>query len=303
MDYKVEDLKRKNGFIALLKKNITGWVLILPFVVLFICLHWYPIICGFVYSFFDLKGFTPVKFVGFDNMVRVFNDSNFLKTLWNTVQYVLWSLLIGLPIPIIVSVLLNEMVYAKTYFKVSLYLPVLIPGVAACLIWKNIYGEGATGLINMFLALVGKEPMMWLADKNKVIMLLVIMSTWKGFGSSTIMYLATLQGINQELYEAAKLDGAGILHRVRYVLLPHIGGTVLLVGVRQIIAVFGILEQPMMMTDGGPNGASLSLALTNWRYAFKFNQYENSFALGVIMFLMVISLTFVYNALDKKLSD
>lgn len=286
-----------------LQRNMTGWLLLLPSMILFTVIIWRPIVVGILYSFFDLEGFRPVEFVGVDNFLSVMSDSNFIKTLGNTFQYVIWSLIIGFPLPFLTAVMLNEMLSGKQYFKISTYLPGIIPGIAVCLIWKSLYGEGDSGLLNMFLAKLDMEPATWLADKYKVIPLIVIMMSWQGFGGTLIMYLASLQGINQELYEAARLDGAGFFGRFRHILLPHMSGIMLLVLVRQIISVFQVTEQPLIMTDGGPNGASLTLGLTNWRYAFKFGQYERSLALGVVTFVILISLSILYHVMDKKIND
>ena len=117
------------------------------------------------------------------------------------------------------------------------------------------------------------------------------------------MYLSTLQGVNQELYEAARLDGAGVFGRIKHVLFPHMRGTLLLLLINQIIAVFNVTEQPLVMTGGGPNGASMSLGLTNYFYAFKYGQYDRSLALGVITFCMLFLLTTIYFKVDKRVSD
>lgn len=287
----------------LFQRNLTGWLLLIPSLVLFVVIVWRPIVVGVLYSFFKLRGFTPTEFVGFDNFIKVLSDSNFAKTLLNTVKYVGWSLVIGFPLPFVTAVILNEMLCGKQYFKVSTYLPGIIPGIAICLIWKTLYGEGDGGFLNILLAKLGMDPIVWLADKGKVIPLIVVMMSWQGFGGTLILYLASLQGINQELYEAARLDGAGFFGRIKNVLMPHMSGIMLLVAVRQIISVFQVTEQPLIMTDGGPNGASLTLGLTNWRYAFKFGQYDKSLALGVVTFVILLGLTIVYNVLDKKIND
>ena len=117
------------------------------------------------------------------------------------------------------------------------------------------------------------------------------------------MYLATLQGTNQSLYEAARLDGAGFWQRVRHITWPHCRGIILLLAVKQIIGVFSVTEQPMVMTGGGPNGASMSLGLTNYYYAFKYGAMQKSLALGVITFVILSGLTVVYFKLDKKINE
>lgn len=302
-------LKKENGtsknkkLKTLARRNASGWTLLLPSLILFVMLVWRPILIGIGYSFFELKGFTPTEFIGFENYRNILADTNFLQTLGNTVRYVVWSLVIGFPLPFICAVILNEMVYGQSYFKISIYLPVVIPVIATSMIWRMVYMEGQGGLLNMLLYRFGLEPMIWLNNKNIVIPLILISMTWNSFGRTMIMYLSTLQGVNQELYEAARLDGAGIWGRIRYVLFPHMRGILLLMGVSQIIGVFNITEQPLAMTGGGPNGASMSLGLTNYFYAFKYSQYGKSLALGVVIFLILSVLTFVYFRLDKKVNE
>lgn len=301
MNTKKEKRERSvfSKIIGKLRRNLTGWILIVPSIFLFVMIVWRPIVIGISYSFFDLKGFRPVEFVGLKNYIDVISDTNFLKTLWNTVQYVFWSCL-GFPIAFIFAVMLNEMLHAKQFIKISTYLPNIVPAIAVAMIWKMVYMDDEGGLLNMLLYHLGMEPINWLSNKNLVIPLIVFTLVWKGCGGSMIMYLATLQGINQELYEAARLDGAGLLQRIRYVLFPYMKGTLLLLFVQNIIGVFNISEQPLTMTGGGPNGASLSLGLTNYFYAFKYGQYDKSLALGVITFLILVSMTFVYHRLEKS---
>ena len=294
------DLRHAKGAI---KRNLSGWLLIAPTVLAFIVLVWRPIIIGSCYSFFDLKGFEPQKFVGFDNYIDVITDTNFLDTLKNTALYVFWSLVIGFPLPFICAVIMNEFIYAKGYFKVSTYLPVIVPAIASSLIWKMIYGDGSGGLLNMILYFFGVGPVGWLSNKTLTIPLIIISMTWHGFGSTLIMYLATLQGVNNELYEAARIDGAGLFQRIKVVLFPHMRSLLLLLIIKQMIGVFQVVEQPLAMTGGGPNNASMSLGLTNYFYAFKFGQYEKSLALGTITFLLLIGMTFIYFHFDKKSQD
>lgn len=288
---------------GIFKRNIGGWMLILPTILIFVLFVWRPILIGIGYSFFDLNGFTPTKFVGVDNYIRVLSDTNFLKTLWNTVQYVLWSLVLGLPLPFVVAVMLNEMRFGKQYFKITSYLPCVLPGMAVYLLWSMVYGESSSGLINSVLNVFGIENMKFLSNSTMVIPYIILMMTWNAFGGTMIMYLATLQSVDTSLYEAARIDGANFWQRIVHVLFPHCRGIILLLAVKQVIGVFAITEQPMVMTGGGPNGASLSIGLTNYYYAFKYGQMQNSLALGVVSFIFLVGLTVVYFKLDKKIND
>lgn len=140
--------KRNRKFIP---RDLSGWAILLPSEFLFFMIVWRPIVIGVLYSFFDLKGFTPSEFIGLQNYRNVLADTNFLQTLSNTVRYVLWSLLIGFPLPFICAVIPNEMIYGQSYFKISIYLPVVIPVIATSMIWRMVYMEGPGGLLNMIL--------------------------------------------------------------------------------------------------------------------------------------------------------
>ncbi|MEG2583893.1 MAG: sugar ABC transporter permease, partial [Oscillospiraceae bacterium] len=141
----------------------------------------------------------------------------------------------------------------------------------------------------------------WLQDKNLTIPLIITSMTWRGCGATMIMYLATLQGVNQELYEAATIDGAGFFVKLRYITFPYISPIMALLLVRQIIGVFQVMVEPMTMTGGGPNNASVSLGLQGYNYAFVYFQPERALALGVITFVILMGVTAYYFKINKKL--
>ncbi len=293
----------RNLSAASVKTNAFGWLLILPALLMFVLIVWRPVVIAFTDAFYKIQGVERIEFVGFKNFIDVLTDENFLKALGNTARYVLWSLVIGLPLPLITAVMLNEMVHTKNTFNVLMYLPCVIPAMATYLIWKMVYSDGAGGLLNMIIMFFGKDATTWLSDSKKVIPLIIISMTWNSFGGSVILYLSILQGVDKNLYEAARLDGAGIFTRIRVVMMPNIYGILLLNTIRQIIGVFQIYEQPLTMTGGGPNGASQTLGLMNYYYAFKYGQFDKSMALGVITFLLLVWLTLIYFRLDKKIND
>ncbi len=292
-----------NKLKGIVQRNMGGWLLMIPSVLLFFLVVWRPIGIAMTYSFFDLQGFVPKEFVGLQNFKDVLTDTAFISTLKNTVSYVLWSLVFGLPLPFILAVMLNEVTQWRGYFKFTLYLPVVVPAIATAMIWKMIYMEGPGGLLNMIGYVFGAEPRTWLGDKNLVIPLIILSMTWQSYGGAFLTYFATLQGINQELYEAARLDGAGLFSRIRHIMFPYMRGLLFLMMIRQMISVFNVTAQPLTMTGGGPNGASLSIGLTNYYYAFKYGQFDKSMALGVVVFLLLLVFTFIYFGLEKKMDD
>ena len=296
-------LKIRRGIGSIFRQNITAWILLLPSLLLFYFLVWRPIGTGLVFSFFKLKNYVPIEFVGFKNYHDVVTDMLFIKTLVNSAKYVLWSFVIGFLPPIIFAVILNEIVHMNAFLKFSIYFPQIVPAVAAALIWYFLYLPGDGGVLNIILQKIGLPQQQWLQNSKQTIPLIIVMMTWQGCGGSMILYLASLQGINQELYEAAKIDGANIPTRFANVTLPAIFPIILLQFVRQIIGVFQVMIEPMTMTGGGPNNASISLNLQGFNYAFKNFQPERSLALGVITFLILMVVTCFYFKMQKKFGE
>lgn len=288
-----------------IRNNVDAWILLLPMVVILYLFVWRPSIMGGVWSFFDMKAYIPKDFCGFENYKKVLTHTQFLPTLWNTLQYVLWSLVIGFLPPLFIAIMLNEIVHFKNGFRVLIYIPAVIPGIAAMLMWYFMYYPDRTGLLNMLLGKFGVEPYGWLNDPNFTIVGIVIYMTWKGFAGTMLLYYAALQGVSVELYEASLIDGAGPFKRIWYVTRPAIEGLLLLNIVRQIIGVFQTLEQPLAMTGGGPNGASTTLSYQLYQYGFNSGGKGTgqAMALGVIIFLILIAFTIFYFWLNRKVED
>ena len=282
------------------RQDLSGWAIMLPSLILFAFFVWVPLMESVKLSFYSTKGFTPVEFVGFENYTKVFKDPVFMKALGNTFKYIFWSIAIGFLVPIIMAILLNEVVYFKSLFRVGMYFPNVVPGVATVMMWSLIMTPGKNGILNAFIGSFGVSPQRWLENPNWTIPLIVITMTWKGAGSTALIYLARLQGINQEHYEAASIDGAGIWHRILYITIPGLFSTCKTLLILQIIAVFQVLYEPMVMTGGGPNNASISLMQLNYRYAFTEMKISQATAVGVIIAIILVVLTCVYNLLNRN---
>lgn len=287
------------------RNNLSAWVLMLPMVVILWLMVWRSTLMGALWSFFDMKGYSVREFCGFDNYIKVITHTQFLPILWNTVQYVFWSLIIGFLPPFFIAVMMNEIIHFKSFFRVVIYLPATIPGIAAMLMWYYIYYPDRSGLLNMLLGKFGIDPYTWLNDPSFVIIGIVIYSTWKGFGGAMLLYFASLQSVSVEVYEAALIDGAGPFRRLWHVTRPAMEGILLINLVRQIISVFQIMEQPLAMTGGGPNGASASLSYQLYQYGFNSGGKATgqAMALGVIIFLILIVFTIAYFRLNRKVED
>lgn len=285
------------------KNDIIGYAFLLPAV---FCL-WYftikPMISSVWLSFFNMKGYTVENFCGFKNYIKVMSDAMFPKIMANTFIYVFWSLVIGFVIPIVLAIGLNELRRFKATFRFLIYLPSATPMVAVTLLWYFLYYPSAGGMFNSILGYFGIEPYVWLQDSRFTILYIVICMTWQGCGATMMYYYAGLQSINREMYEAAIVDGAGLWRRMRVVTLPNLYPIIILFLARQIIGVFSVMQEPMQMTAGGPNGASMSIALQTYQYGFVDYRPQLALALGVIQFIILMVLTCFYFKLDKKVGE
>jgi multiple sugar transport system permease protein len=283
-------------------RDWSSWVLILPTLFAFFFFSWQPLVKGIVLSFFKTEGYEAVSFIGLQNYRDVIQNSAFQQTLLNSFMYVFWSLIIGFVVPIIVAVLINELRHGKPFFRFAVFFPCMVPGIAASMLWMFLFEPGKGGVLNMLLSAVGMPIQQWLQNPNMTIMLIIFTITWRNFGGTVLLYLASLQSINSDLYEAASLDGASVWRRFRNITLPQISGMIGLMLILQVSGVFQIFNEPLVMTEGGPNNASMTLMLQSYYYAFRSFQAGHSMALGVITFLILMVLTVVYFKMDKKLN-
>lgn len=262
--------------------------------ILFAFYVWIPIIENIYISFFETKGMKVKEFIGFENYAKVLRYGVFQKAATNTLVYVFWSLIIGFVVPMILAVLISETVHCKSFFRFAVYFPNIVPIIAATLIWRYFFLPSDTGVLNILLSKIGVEPQLWLNVKEWTIPLIVIVMTWKAAGSTALIYMASISGISPELYEAATIDGAGIFRRIWYITLPNIFSLAKTLLILQVISVFQILVEPMFLTDGGPNNASISIMQLVWRYAFQKSEMGKASALSVLISLMLVILSAIY---------
>lgn len=276
------------------KKAATAWLIMAPTLILFAFFVWEPLLESVRLSLFTAKGIRLQQFVGLENYKFVIHDPNFIPAIRNTFFYTFWSLVIGYLVPIIMALLITETIHFKSFFRVGVYFPNIIPGIAIAMIWTYLFRPGNTGVLNMILSWVHLPPSNWLTNAAWTIPLIVVTMTWRSAGSTALIYMAGIESINPELYEAAAIDGAQTWARIRYITLPSIAGLAKTLLILQIIAVFQILYEPLVMTNGGPNNASTSIMQVVWKYAFENFDYPKAGAVSVIICMILIVLTALY---------
>lgn len=276
------------------KRDLLGWLVMLPTLVLFAFFVWEPLLENIRLSFCTAKMYTITGFAGLDNYKKVITDVDFMASFKNTFAYTFWSLLIGFFVPMIIGILITETVHLKGLFRVGVYFPNIMPTIATIWIWSYFFLPGETGVLNIILNSIGLGPYEWLNNPKWTIPLIIITLTWKSAGSTALIYMANISSISPDLYEAATIDGAGIRQRILHITLPSILGIAKTMLILQIISVFQILYEPMIFKNGGPNNASISLMMLMYRYAYRDYHVPKAAALSVLICLILVILSGIY---------
>jgi len=275
-----------------------GWLIMAPGLFLFAFFVWYPLGANIVMSFFKPDGLWGYdNFVGFQNFIDVFKDEQFIQALQNTGMYVLLSLVIGFILPLIIGLLLSEVVHGKAILRILIYFPAILSGMAVVIMWSYILDPNQHSMLNQILGLFGISPSTFTHDPNLAKVLIILTMTWKGAGSTALIYLSAIQNIDQAQYEAARLDGAGLGRRIWHITLPNIAPTLSTLFVLQIISVMQIFYEPMVMP--GTNNSTLSLLLLAYNYNFVRYEPGKSAATSVILFILIMSLTLLYFGVER----
>ena len=282
------------------KNNLAAWLVMLPGLALFTFFIWEPLVQALRLSLFEANGMRVVRFVGLDNYRSVLMQPDFWPAVGNTFLYLLWSLVIGYLLPIVLALFIHESARGKSLYRTAVYLPNIVPALATVFLWRYLFKSDAYGGFNQVLSLVGIPPQDWLNNADRVIPMIVITMTWKGAGATALLYLAGLQSISPELYEAAVIDGANVRQRIFHVTLPQLYNLARTLLILQVIAVFQILYEPLVMTNGGPNNASVSLMQLVFRYAFEKYDYSRASAVSVLISFALIALTLLYHRVNRE---
>ncbi|MBN6051754.1 sugar ABC transporter permease [Nonomuraea sp. RK-328] len=271
-----------------LKRNLTAYGFLCAALACFAVFAWYPMVREFVLSFQRTNLVDPPEWVGLDNFAAVVRDPAFGTAWLNTVAFTVLALICGYAVPFGTALVLNELRHARGYLRFVVYLPVMLPPIVAVLLFRWFFDPGP-GLFNQILGLFHLPGLAWLDSSSTALISLVIVSTWMNMGSATLIYLAALQNIPPELYEAAELDGAGILARIRHVTIPQTRLILLLMLMLQIVATMQVFIEPYMLTGGGPENSTVTVAYLMYQFAFTYGDgYGQAGALGMMLMLALL---------------
>jgi multiple sugar transport system permease protein len=281
-------------------------VFLIPMLLIFGLFSWWPIVKSVIMSVQQTNLVTPAQFVGLDNFRAVLQDPLLGTAVHNTLWFALLALVIGYPVPLVMAVVMSDVRRARGLYSLLAYLPVVVPPAVAVLLWKFFYDAGASGVFNSLLGRVGLGPVPWLESSGWAMPSLVIEATWAAAGSTVIIYLAALVSVPPELYDAAEVDGAGILAKVWHITMPHLRGIMLITLILQIIGTAQVFLEPYLFTDGGPDNATLTVLLLVFNYAFANTtggDYGKATALSLMLAAVLAALSLVYFRATRRWAE
>ncbi|MEZ4559981.1 MAG: sugar ABC transporter permease [Caldilineaceae bacterium] len=279
--------------------NWLGYVFIAPWLVSFLFFDAIPIVSGFYHSFTKWNAMGEAKWLGLANYEEALTrDPLFWKSVSNSLYFIGASVPLGIILAFFLALLLNANIRGQGAYRTIYYLPSVVPTVAAVIVWIFIF-ETRRGILNWGLELVGLPPVRWLSNPDAAMPALIIMSLW-GFGATMIIFLAGLQGIPTELYEAAEVDGARLVQKLWKITVPLMTPTIFFTLIMNLVAAFQAFNNAFIMTGGGPNNATLLYMLHLYNNAFSFFRMGYASAMAVMLFIVVFGITvFVYRTSDR----
>ncbi|MEM7032982.1 MAG: sugar ABC transporter permease [Chloroflexota bacterium] len=273
-----------------LKDALVAYAFISPWIFGFIVFTGGPIIASFVLSFYRWKMIAPPRFVGFDHYTKMFTtDELFQTSLGVTFEFVIISILLSQILALMLAILLNQKIWGVGVWRTLFYLPAVVSGVAGSVLWVWMY-HPTLGVVNNLLQVIGFEGANWLYSEDLVMGALIVKSLWN-IGVPMVIYMAALQGMPQDLYEAADIDGAGETAKFTSITLPMLSPVIFFNVVMGVISGIQTFAEPYVMTGGGPSNRTWFLGLHMYQNAFHFLKMGYASAVAWIMFIIIFLLT------------
>jgi multiple sugar transport system permease protein len=293
---------KKKGLSRKAKDNLAGYLFISPWIIGFIGLTLGPLLFSLAASFTDYNITSKMNFVGFENFKRMFTmDDLFRTSLYNTLYYVVFSVPLTTAGAILLGVLLNQKVKGLKVFRTIYYLPAVLSGVAVYFLWMQLLSP-SSGLVNTMLGWFGIDGPAWLFDPEWTKPALLLMKMWS-VGGGMLLYLASLQGVSPQMYEAADMEGASAWQKFYHITLPMISPIIFFDVITSTIGSFQIFQEAYVMTENGSGGPGNSLLFYNlhmWNNAFEVFNMGYASAMAWLLFIIVMILTVVNMKLGKR---
>ena len=282
-----------------------GWALVAPALVVIIVFFALPVIAGLALSLTDfdlyaLADLSTLRFVGLANYGQLLRTPLFWQALGNTLYFVAIGVPVSIGLSLGAALLLNSR-FAKwqPFFRTALFAPVVTTVVAVAVIWRYLL-HTRYGLINQALAGIGIDPVDWLGDPHWSMPAIILFAAWKNFGYNMIILLAALQAVPRELYESARVDGAGALRQFTDLTCPMLTPTLVMVGIMTISGYFQLFAEPYVMTQGGPLRSTVSVLYFMYEEGFRWWNLGNASAVAFLLFVVIFAVSWVLLRFDRE---
>ncbi|WP_053202909.1 carbohydrate ABC transporter permease [Jiangella muralis] len=262
---------------------------------------YYPLVQGFSYAFQKVNLLDPPVAVGLENFRRVLADPAFWPAWQNVGLYTVLILFFANLLPLVISLAIHELRWGRSFFQLAACLPMMMPPVVTALLFDWIFDPGA-GLLNSLLSTFGIGPQPFLQSPSQSLPSVAAIAIWGSWGLAALVYLAALQQIPPELYEATEIDGAGIVRRIRHVTLPQVRGQILILLLLGIISASQIFTQPYVLTGGGPADSTVSVVQLVYRYAFEYGDLGGASALSLMFLVVLACISAGYMAVTNRMA-
>lgn len=286
--------------ISIKKDFWSDLLFVLPVFILFSIFTIYPFLGSFYYSLTKWNGFTEPLFIGLSNFKRLISEGSFLISFRNTILFALSGLLISNVLSLCLALALQNSGKMKALLRTVFYLPGVVSFVSMSIIWSSIYHYN--GAVNQFFRVIGLDGLVrdWLGTYQSVIPSLIVILVWSGMGFGLIIFIAGLNSIPKELYEAAEVDGAGSVTKFRIVTFPLLMPSITIVTFLGFVTTLKIFDLPFIMTGGGPGDASNTIAMIIYKQAFGYNNYGYASAAGIALFILVAMVSLVQMRMTRS---
>jgi ABC-type sugar transport system permease subunit len=269
------------------KSGRLGFTLSAPYILFSLLFIVFPLLFSVFLIFHRWDGMSAPTWIGMKNLGRLVNDSLFYQSLLNTLQFLLIHIPLQIFFALIFAVTLNSIKLLRGFFRAVYFMPVVVSGVVVTIVWLQLYSYD-NGIMNSILSGIGLPRVPWLISTSLAMPSIAVMATWKNVGLYTVMFLAGLQGIPDEFYEAATIDGASQVRMFFKITIPLLRPTMTLVVVLSTINGFSLFVEPFVMTGGGPLNATLSSVLYIYNQAFSFGHLGYATALGFVFAVIIL---------------
>jgi putative chitobiose transport system permease protein len=268
------------------------YIFIIPAGIILVLFFFIPFFESFWLSFHNFRHsvYSPA-WVGLENYIKLFNSPIFWKTLLNTFIYLVVAVPLLVVIPIIIAIAVNQKLLGIKFYRISIYLPVVVSIVVAGIAWKWLYADN--GILNYFLSFLGSGKIGWLTDPNVALYSVIAVTVWKGLGYYMVIYLASLTSVPKELYEAADIDGASTFIKHMTVTIPHLKPAIALVSVMSAVSAMKVFVEIYVMTQGGPLNSSKTIVYYIYQRAFENLDLGYASAMGIVLLFIILGLSLI----------